>query len=200
MNFFVLLPRTCPLCHRPGLAPCTACAANLERPPALLPPPGVDRCVAVLAYEGAGRELVARLKYRNARSTIRWLATHMSALIDANDVDVVTWVPTTGDRRRRRGFDQAELLARAVARRLRRPCRRLLTRGDGPAQTGRSLQERRVGPAFAAKARGRAPRVLLVDDVITTGTTVTVAARTLRASGVDRVSVVAAARTPLKRH
>jgi len=171
----------------------------LERAPALPAPSGVDRCVAVLAYEGAGRELVARLKYRNARSTIRWFAARMAALVDPRDVDVVTWVPTSADRRRQRGFDQAELLARAIARQLRRPCRRLLTRGAGPPQTGRSLQERRAGPELAAKPAGCAQRVLLVDDVITTGTTITVAARALRANGVGHVSVLAAARTPLKR-
>jgi ComF family protein len=171
----------------------------LERAPALPAPPGIDRCVALLAYEGVGREVVARLKYRNARSSIRWLAARMAALVDPHEVDVVTWVPTSAVRRRRRGFDQAELLARAIARQLHRPCRRLLTRAAGPPQTGRSLRQRRTGPALAAKPAGHARRVLLVDDVITTGTTVSVAARTLRASGVNHVSVVAAARTPLKR-
>jgi predicted amidophosphoribosyltransferase len=152
----------------------------------------------VLAYERAGRELVARLKYRNARTTVRWLAVEMAALCDPERVDVVTWVPTTPSRRQQRGFDQAELLARAVARRLRRRCAVLLVRGRGPARTGRARHERRSGPLIVA--RGPAPsRVLLVDDVITTGTTVSVAARALRAAGASHVSVLAAARTPLKR-
>jgi predicted amidophosphoribosyltransferase len=144
--------------------------------------------------------LVARLKYRNARSALRWLALSMAALVDPTAVDLVTWVPTTGDRRRQRGFDQAELLARAVARRLGLPCRRLLVRGSGPPQTGRSLADRRVGPVLAAsRRRVPAARVLLVDDVITTGTTITVAASALRTAGFAHVCVVAAARTPLKR-
>jgi ComF family protein len=162
-------------------------------------PAGVDRCDAVLSYEGAGRDLVARLKYGNARSTLRWLAVQMASLVDPSDVDVVTWVPTTTDRRARRGFDQAELLARAIARQLRRPCRRLLVRRAGPPQTGRSLHERRAGPRLDATQAGQWQRVLLVDDVITTGTTVEIAARALRAKGVQRVHVVAAARTLLKR-
>lgn len=195
----MLLPRTCPLCGRVGPAPCEACAGELRRAPALPAPEGVGAYAVVLAYDGAGRELVARLKYRNARSTIRWLAAHMAALVDPSDVDVVTWVPTTAARRRRRGFDQAELLAHAVARKLRRPCRRLLTRGDGAPQTGRSLQDRRNGPSLAARPMAMPARVLLVDDVITTGTTVSVAAKALHAAGCARVSVVAAARTPLKR-
>ena len=74
----MLLPRTCPLCGHAGPAPCRGCARELERAPSLSTPPAVDRCTAVLAYEGAGRELVARLKYRNARSTMQWLAVHMA--------------------------------------------------------------------------------------------------------------------------
>ncbi|MEY2432340.1 MAG: hypothetical protein QOC92_2065 [Acidimicrobiaceae bacterium] len=163
-------------------------------------PPGVDRCIAVLAYEDAGRELVARLKYRNARSTIRWLGAAMAALVEVSDVDLVTWVPTTVDRRRARGFDQAELLARAVARRIGQSCGPLLVRRRGPPQTGRTLAERSVGPALVARPRCHSVRrVLLVDDVITTGTTISSAAHALRAGGVGYVSVVAAARTPLKR-
>jgi ComF family protein len=171
----------------------------LERAPTLAAPPDVDGCVAVLAYEGAGRELVARLKYRNARSTVRWLAAQMAALVDVAGVDVVTWVPTSTDRRRQRGFDQAELLARAIARHVHRPCRRLLIRRAGPPQTGRSLHERRAGPVLAARPSDRARSVLLVDDVITTGTTISVAARALRTAGFSHVSAVSAARTPLKR-
>jgi ComF family protein len=152
----------------------------------------------VLAYEDAGRELVARLKYRNARSAIRWLAVSMAALADAANTEVVTWVPTTTARKHERGFDQAELLARAVARRLHRPCRALLVRSAGPPQTGRTLAERRFGPRLVATPC-RFGNVLLVDDVITTGSTVAAAAHALRVAGVRRVSVVAAARTPLKR-
>jgi ComF family protein len=198
----MLLPRTCPLCHRPGAAPCDECASTLEAAPNLPAPAGVDVCRAVLAYDGDGRELVARLKYRNARTTMRWLVAQMSVLVDRHAVDVVTWVPTTKARRHERGFDQAQLLAQGVARRLCRPCRPLLVRAHGPPQTGRTGTERLVGPALSVRAdvARRAPRsVLLVDDVVTTGSTIAVAARTLRAVGVDRIVVVAAARTPLKR-
>jgi predicted amidophosphoribosyltransferase len=155
----------------------------------------------LLAYDGAGRDLVARLKYHNARSSLRWLAVSMAALVPSMVFDAVTWLPTTSDRRRARGFDQAHLLARGVASQLRLPCRPLLVRAHGPPQTGRSFAERRTGPVLDARSRHGAPpaRVLLVDDVITTGTTVTVAAGALRAAGVQSVSVVAAARTPLKR-
>jgi ComF family protein len=183
-----------------GRAPCGACLGRLARAPALPPPLDVDRCAALLLYDGAGRELVARLKYRNARSSMRWLAAAMAALVDAGSVDVVTWVPTTSARRRARGFDQGELLAHSVARRLRRPCRSLLRRGPGPAQTGRSALERRAGPAVVATQHlDPGMRVLLVDDVLTTGSTLRAAARALRAAGAGEVDAVVAARTLLKR-
>jgi ComF family protein len=195
----VLLPTSCPVCRRLGPAPCPECAAELRPAPPRPPPLGVDRCRAVLAYEGPGRELVARLKYRNARSSVSWLAERMAdsvrGAIDRGTS--VTWVPTSGSRRRERGFDQAELLARAVARRLGLRCRPTLARGSGPPQTGRTLPERRRGPTFAARRRVSGA-VLLVDDVITTGSTVAAAARALRAAGAREIVVAAAARTPYR--
>src|SRR5262245_61659858 len=131
----MLLATRCPVCDAHGAAPCAACAGRMRRAPALPAPPHVDRCVALLSYDGAARELVARLKYRNARASVTWLAGLMAALVD-EPVDLVTWAPTTPSRRRDRGFDQAELLARAIAPRLGVPCRSVLKRGNGAPQTG----------------------------------------------------------------
>jgi predicted amidophosphoribosyltransferase len=113
--------------------------------------------------------------------------------------DVVTWVPTSPARRRSRGFDQAELLARRVARRLDIAARPLLVHDAGAPQTGRSAAERRIGPPLAVRRHARVPpHVLLVDDVVTTGATLSAAARALRRAGATQVSAVAAARTPLR--
>lgn len=186
------------MCGGTGPAPCAGCAPLLQRAPALPPPPGVDGCRAFLEYDGVGRELIARLKYRNARASVPFLARGMAALTAgvAGGVDVVTWAPTTVARRRERGFDQAELLARAVARRIGQPCRPLLARAPGLAQTGRDAVARYAGPGFTARGRVEGRRILLVDDVVTTGATVGAAARALRAAGATAVHVVAAARTP----
>lgn len=191
----MLLATRCPLCGRVGPAPCEVCIATLERAPALAPPPGLDAAAALLRYDGAGRDLVTRLKYRNARAAVPWLAAGMAGLV-APEPAVVTWVPTSAARRRHRGFDQSRLLARAVARHLDRPCLPLLRRDGGAAQTGLSRADRLTGPSFSALPGFDSRPVLLVDDVITTGATASAAARALRLAGVDRVEVVAAARTP----
>lgn len=191
----VLFPPACAVCGARGRSPCADCEAALRRPPLLPPPPGVDRLVALLAYEDEGRELVARLKYRNARSSVPWLADRLAGLVvDPHDVDAVTWLPTTGRRRRRRGFDQSELLARAVARRLRLPCARLLRRAAGPPQTGRSLVERRQRPPLSASTVRTPARVLVVDDVCTSGASLSAAAAALRNRGTHVVVAATVAR------
>jgi predicted amidophosphoribosyltransferase len=160
---------------------------------------GVDAWCAAFAYEGVAREVVARLKYRGARASLPWLA---DAVVDALDRgpgfdprSVVTWAPTSRERRRGRGFDPAELLARAVARRLALRCAGLLERAPGPPQTGRAAADRRRGPGYFAR-RAIPPCVLLVDDVATTGATLTAASSALRAGGARVVVAVTAARTP----
>ena len=193
----MLLPPSCPVCGTLGPAPCPSCRAGVVSAGVTSRPPDVDSAAAFLAFVGTGREVVARLKYRNARSSLRWLAEGMAALVDPGAIDVVTWVPTTGARRRQRGYDQARLLAVAVARRLGIPCRALLRRRPGPAQTGRSRAARLGGPSLTTLPWRRPPaRVLVVDDVITTGATVSAAARALRSAGSREVHALAAARRP----
>jgi predicted amidophosphoribosyltransferase len=179
----------------PARWPSSDADLDLRPPPSLPPPPGVDRCVAATAYEDAGRTLVAALKFRAESSAVRFAARALAVRLDVAGLDVVTWAPTTGRRRRRRGGDHAERLARAVAAEVGLPCRRLLLRRPGPAQAGQGAAGRRRGPPLAAARR--APRgVLLVDDVVTTGGTVAAAAKVLRDAGASVVVVACAARTP----
>ena len=152
---------------------------------------------AVFAYVGAGRELLARLKYRNQRSCVRWLASAMATTLPSGlAFDAVTWAPTSAKRRRQRGFDQAELLARALSREAGVPVVRLLRRVDEAGQTGRNRSQRFRAPVFAVR-RASLSGVLVVDDVITTGATLQSAAQSLIRAGAERVDAVVAGATPL---
>jgi ComF family protein len=201
MSIAELLPTRCACCHQSGPSLCRACRFALAASHAV----DAEGVAAALTYDGAVRTTLVALKYRNRRAVARHLAMLMVRRLHLADPalrpDVVTWAPTSPRRVRERGFDQAELLAREVARQLRVPCRRLLYRAHGPAQTGRSREERlsQVGPGFRARPARSGLSVLVVDDVVTTGATLRSAEHALLASGIGAVRLVAAAATPNRR-
>jgi predicted amidophosphoribosyltransferase len=193
--FAALFPLRCPGCGAVAEPVCSECARGLRPPCPATPPPGIDAWSAPFSYEGVAREVVARVKYRGAHGAITWLARAMVPSVQPPVPRLVTWAPTSPARRRQRGFDHAELLARAVAALVGRPCRRVLGRCPGPAQTGQPLAARRSAPAFDARRRV-VSTVLLVDDVATTGATLAAAAGALRDAGARSVVALTAARTP----
>jgi competence protein ComFC len=161
--------------------------------------PECDVGVVAVAYEGIARRLILNLKYRNRRQVVAVLAELLAQRIDqqvsssANDFDVVTWAPTSTARVRRRGHDQSELLARRLAREIGVPCRRLLIKVSHNVQTGASRELRLRGSVFSARRIGGNSHVMLVDDVVTTGTTLRCAADALRRAGAQQVTCVAVA-------
>ena len=187
---------TCAGCGRPGPYICPPCRFALGGGSATEVAP---QLLAAFAFDGVVRSLVHSLKYRNRRHIARELATaalHRIGPAGFVQVRVVTWAPTSRAHRRQRGYDQAELLARAIAQCLGVPCRRLLFRAHGDSQspqTGRSRAERLRGIEFVvrpglARSFGGAPGVLLIDDVVTTGATLTSARRALLARSEEHTS------------
>jgi predicted amidophosphoribosyltransferase len=160
---------------------------------------GPDGISAAFPFDGVPRDLILALKFRHRRAAAAVLAAHMVRRLGLTPVDVVTWAPTSARRVRARGYDQAEAIARAVARQLGVPCRRLLYRAHGDPQTGKSRADRLAGPSFRARRPRVGLSVLVVDDVVTTGATLRTAAQALRSAGVARVDLAAAACTQLRR-
>ncbi len=174
-----------------------------------LPPRRLLAWSAAAAYTGEWREWIRRFKYPGrglraldpaADAVACWLATEAAAALPAGLApDAVVPVPLHPRRRRERGFDQAAILAQAICRDLDLPrARPLLERTrDTARQTGLSRPERRRNLRAAFAARGPAPgRVWLVDDVATTGATLSEAARALRRAGCRQIVGICCAHTP----
>ena len=196
-----LWPSACPRCEVPTRDDrlCPSCTALLPR---LLPaeraldpsPAGIDGAWSLFRYQDPLRRLLVRWKYGGdahpGAALAALLVAEAPGSVDLGRPDAVVPVPASARARRRRGFDQGRVLARALARALRVPelpgaLRRRLRRPPqaslGGAQRRRSL----VGAFGASQVFGRA--VLLVDDVTTTGATLIESARALREAGARRV-------------
>ena len=152
---------------------------------------------APFLFHGPARHAVHRLKFAGWRPVAAALGGAMvAAWPPSAETDAVTWVPLSRRRLAERGFDQARALAEAVGAASSLSTVPLLERTvDLPPQARRSGAERRAAMAGAFRSVGPCPpRVLLVDDVLTTGATVGACARTLRAAGARHVTVLTAAR------
>jgi len=146
-------------------------------------------------YAGPARRAIHRLKFSGWRHVSNALAQAMVE-IGPPRADAVSWVPLARRRLAERGYDQAQALARAVAVRLELPLVRCTRRviATGP-QARRSGEDRRAAMAGAFAPRGGAPdRVLLVDDVLTTGATAAACARAVVEAGAREVNLLVAAR------
>jgi len=199
----MLVPRLCWGCGGParrGEPLCCHCRVGLRRLPAEPVPLAGVPVWAPVAYEGAARELVRALKFRSAAGVADAMAAQIVAAAPAGLLErgALVPVPLHARRRRRRGFNQARVLAERLAARAGLPvsdC--LVRRGGGATQVGRGRAERRAGPSGAIVAGAPAPpRSLLVDDVATTGATLAACACALRAAGAVEIVALAFARTP----
>ena len=183
----------CAKCGKPERRPVPRCSDCRDRDLSF------DRARAVASYEGAAREALKAFKLggerRLARIIAHWMVPPALALGAAQ---AVTWVPSTRRSDAARGFTPAEELARPLAKALAIPALKLLAKiretKDQACLKGHERRENQRD-AFAQNARVPA-RVLLVDDIMTTGATADACASALKAAGARRVVVVTFARAP----
>lgn len=203
----LFFPPKCPFCGKvldhAGI--CPACEKALpwtEEGAGVRELPGGVRCAAPLWYEGKVREGLLRFKFQGARAAagpLGELVARCAAERFSGAFDVVTWVPVSRRRLRSRGYDQARLLAESACRLWEVQPEQLLQKiTDNPAQSGLTEEAARranvLGVYEAAEPeRIQGCRILLVDDICTTGATLSECARTLRDAGAADVMCVCAA-------
>ena len=205
----MFLARRCAVCKEISDVPCAGCVAKLEPARYLECAPEFELgCRALFAYTEMSSRLVLTLKYQRDTRLVSWLAPQLAGLIpkallggtkrvSGSEIDCITWIPASAKNRRKRGYDQAEMLAKAVAREVGLPCRKLLKRERDLAQGDRDLQGRLRGPSLApvgsllATNPASIPQsVLIVDDVVTTGSSLRRAAEVLRQTGIPRIGAI----------
>lgn len=165
--------------------------------------PGYERCAAAFVYEEPIRGSILRFKFHGMQTYAvqfaRWMAVRVRGELRTS-FDFVTWTPCSRRRRWSRGFDQAELLAKALARELDLEARPTLEkfRHRPPQSKTKTAAKRRANVQGAYRllpgADVRARTVLVVDDILTTGATLGECGRILRQAGVkDLYAAVIAA-------
>jgi len=158
---------------------------------------GFDSAYSFGAYQGVLRQLVHLYKYSRIKTLSRPLAELMTRVLPLEEqFDAIVPVPLHWMRRWQRGFNQSALLAQILSRRRGIPMRNALRRTHSTrTQAGLSNHARRENVARAFRARGvDGQRLLLIDDVMTTGSTAAACARALKRAGARRVTLLTLAR------
>jgi len=208
----LLFPPKCPFCKKvqDSVGICAACDRELPRIPEgdiLSESSGGIRCAAPLWYEKEVRQALLELKFEGRSAVAEPLGEEIARCAAeqfGGDFDVVTWVPVSKKRLKERGYDQAELLGRSVCRRWStRPVKMLSKIVDTPPQSGiKDAAARRANVLGVYGAvnvdRIQNSRILLVDDIFTTGATMAECIRVLKEAGAESVVCVVAARTRRK--
>lgn len=182
----------CPRCALPSPGG-HLCGACLKRPPAF------DRAAAVFSYGFPLDALIRHCKYGGAQELAAWFAGSLAAELKEHPrPDLIVPMPLHPARLRQRGFNQALEIARRLADRLDIPCRHACRRQrDTPSQAGLDLKARRrnLRDAFVCDESLADKRVALLDDVMTSGSSLDELARTARRAGAADISVWVVART-----
>ena len=198
----LLLPVSCAGCDEPDVALCERCALALAPAPrrqSIEAPGGVVAVWSGLAFEGVAARVLRAIKEEGRTSLAEALAPALAAALAHAGAGDAVLVPLPTSRRsyRRRGYRVPDLLVRRVGRRPSRLLRYARRTGD---QRGldRDARARNVAQSLVATG-GAGQRVVVVDDVVTTGASLSEAVRALRAGGAEVVTAVTVAATPRRR-
>lgn len=195
----LLFPPKCPFCGKvqDTMGICPKCEKELPVIPeaeVLREGPGGLRCAGAVWYEETVRDALLRLKFQGASEIaepLGELLARCAAEQFGGEFDTVTWVPVSRKRLRKRGYDQAELLARSACRHWdTQPVRLLEKTVDNQPQSGiHDAAARRANVLGVYRAVGDAAgkRILLIDDICTSGATLTECIRVLEESGAEQV-------------
>ena len=203
----LLYPPKCAFCRRLVSDPCMICPACEKNLPYTNGRTGkrkldtISTVISPLLYEGSVREAMLRFKFQGAAVYSAVFGRLLAAEIEKSGIqaDAICWIPLSRKRLRKRGYDQARLLAEETAERLHIPCMSLLEKTrNNPAQSGvlgREERKRNVSGVyrFSGKEVIEGKKILLIDDIITTGATMEEASRILRQAGAKEVYGAAAA-------
>ena len=201
----LFFPPRCAFCRTVGVhGVCQNCEKTLPRTPEpLCKDTSFGVCATPLLYEGVVRESLLRFKFHGVQGAAEGygaLLAHCVAEELGGEFDLVTWVPVSRERERERGYDQAFLLARETAKHWdTKPVRLLRKTRDNAAQSGLSSAAERQGNVLGVyKAENtemlKNARVLLIDDILTTGSTLGECVRVLKEASAKSVVCAALAR------
>ena len=203
----LLFPPKCPFCGKlikPHTLLCQECQRELPwlTGPACKKPVELTKgCVVVFRYQDKVRDAIHGYKFRGCSGRAGCFGTLIAQQIgdQALEFDLITWPPLSKKRLRQRGYDQAELLARRVGEVLDAPVVSALTKSHRPAQSGLEDPSRRRANLLGAYtvpdlAKIAGKRILLIDDVVTTGSTLSECAKMLELAGAESVVCAALAR------
>jgi predicted amidophosphoribosyltransferase len=198
----VFLPSLCAACGRSCKTEARLCGGCEKRLDSAEPltgagPVGLDRAWSSAAHEDVARDLVTAFKFRRLLPVAALMAERIQRLAPADLLSgTIVPAPTARLRSSMRGFDPAGEIASALAERTGLPLSDCLARRGWGRQVGRRRAER-MGQPPQMRLRGEAPRsALLIDDVLTTGATLSSCARALRSAGAIRVVAITFTRRP----
>lgn len=173
-----------------AMARCADCQAGVP----------YDKCFVPFEYRDGVKDMVKRMKFRGRPAAFRYIAREIAAELVDFRPDLITFVPQNRKTRRKRGYNQTELIARELARLLKVPVKPTLIRsesGERQVTLNRADRLKNAARLYSQRNMSLSGSVLIVDDVITTGATMKACCKLLRRMGCDKVYGVAAAKTVL---